>query len=101
MKGSEMTMKLDARVPHRVASYKVTAHEDPQQGLVLSHPARRRPLSVNAAGAVIWNLCDGQRTLEEIARILMDAYPESAADIEGNVCETLLALTHYGAIEWT
>jgi hypothetical protein len=92
---------LDARYPHQVPSYQVTTADSPQKGIVLSHPSRRRNLSVNVAGAVVWALCDGQRTLAEIAQILIEAYPESAPDIEQNVRDTLLALTEHGAIEWT
>jgi hypothetical protein len=92
---------LDARYPYQVASYRVEAAESPQSGISLSHPARSRTLNVNPAGAIIWTLCDGQRTVAEIAQILGEAYPESVPEIARNVRDTLLALTEYGAIEWT
>lgn len=92
---------LDNRYPHRVASYKVTNEDSPRDGILLSHPARTQGLHVNATGAVILALCDGQRTLGEIAQILIEAYPESAQVIQQNIVETLLTLTDYGAIEWT
>lgn len=92
---------LDDRYPHRVASYKVTNENSSRDGILLSHPARTQGLHVNTAGAMILALCDGQRTVGEIARILGEAYPESAQGIEQNILDTLLALTDYGAIEWT
>jgi hypothetical protein len=49
---------------------------------------------------MILALCDGQRTMGEIAQILGEAYPESDQVIKQNILETLLTLTDYGAIEW-
>ena len=91
---------LESRYPQQVASYQVAAAAPPQNGILLSHPARRAALRVDAAGAVIWGLCDGLRTVGDITQILSDAYPESAPYLAQHVLTTLLALTDYGAIEW-
>jgi hypothetical protein len=92
---------LETRCPHPVATYQVAPQNPPQAGIVLSHPARRNGLRVNATGALVWMLCDGQRTAGEIAQIIAEAYPESAAAIEQQVVDTLVALTDFGAVEWT
>ena len=92
---------LDTRYPHQVSSYRVATADPPQDGILLSHPARQHALHVDAAGAVVWAICNGQRTVADVAQILADAYPESAGDIKQHVLDTLLALTEFGAIEWT
>jgi pyrroloquinoline quinone biosynthesis protein D len=60
-------------------------------------PVRQRPvllypegaMLLNDTGAEILKLCDGQRTVEEIAAILKDKY---GADVTADVAEYLSAL---------
>jgi hypothetical protein len=92
---------FDSRTPQRVPGYQVAAQELPQNGILLSHAARTRALDVSATGALVWGLCDGQRSVGEIVALLSEAYPSSAGVIPENVVDTLLALTDYGAIAWT
>jgi coenzyme PQQ biosynthesis protein PqqD len=67
---------------------------------ILFHPASMKVLHSNQSGVLIWQLCDGQRDVGEIVRILASAYPEAAGDIERDVREILAALAEQGAIEW-
>lgn len=47
----------------------------------------------NMAAAVIWALCDGSRTFEEVARQVKTLYPEEEPGVlRGQVVETLLTL---------
>lgn len=92
---------LSNRCPHQAAGYQLAEAEGSQAGLRVSHPARRRALQLNPAAAVIWGLCDGQRTVAEMAGLLSEAYPGQAAAMDDDVLQALLALTEYGAIEWT
>jgi hypothetical protein len=67
---------------------------------ILFHPASLKVLHSNQSGALIWQLCDGRRDVGEIVRILANAYPEAAGDIDRDVREILTALAGQGAIEW-
>ncbi len=57
--------------------------------LVLIHPDSTQVLHSNPSAALIWKLCDGQRTVAEIKQLLSEAYPESAEQIKEDVNETL------------
>ncbi len=92
---------LSNRRPHQVAGYQVAQTEGAEASFHVSHSARQRKLQLNLAATVIWGLCDGQRTVAEMIGLLSDAYPEQAATMDVDVLQALLALTEYGAIEWT
>lgn len=92
---------LSNRCPHQAAGYRVAEAEGSQAGFLVSHPAKRQALQLNPAAAVIWRLCDGQRTVAEMTGLLSEAYPGQAAAIDADVLQALLALTEHGAIEWT
>lgn len=66
--------------------------------VVLLHPARNLVLHSNQGGALIWSLCDGQRSVAEIVDILSAAYPESADDIAVGVPQTIQELLARGAL---
>lgn len=66
--------------------------------VVLLHPARNLVLHSNQGGALIWSLCDGQRSVAEIVDILSAAYPESADDIAVDVPQTIQELLARGAL---
>lgn len=66
--------------------------------IVLLHPARNIILHSNQSGALIWSLCDGQRSVAEIAELLSAAYPESAEDIAVDVPQTIQELLSHGAL---
>ena len=57
--------------------------------LVIIHPDSTQVLHSNPSAALIWKLCDGQRTVTEIKQLLSEAYPESVEQINADVNETL------------
>ena len=58
--------------------------------IVVYHPTLTTTLYFNETGALIWQLCDGNRTVAEIIALLTGMYPENAAQIAPEVT-TLLA----------
>ncbi len=66
--------------------------------IVLLHPARNLILYSNQGGALIWGLCDGQRSVAEIVELLGAVYPESADDIAVDVPQTIQELLARGAL---
>lgn len=67
--------------------------------LLLYHPNRTQILYCNQTASLIWQLCDGRHTTQEITDILSAAFPESAEIIPGDVAVTLRQFQQHGAIE--
>jgi coenzyme PQQ biosynthesis protein PqqD len=66
--------------------------------IVLLHPTSNIIIHSNQTGALIWQLCDGQRSVEEIVELLSAAYPESRTEIEKDVPEVIQTLLARGAL---
>ncbi|HEY7906521.1 MAG TPA: PqqD family protein [Wenzhouxiangella sp.] len=60
--------------------------------VVLFDQARQHTHYLNATAGLVWRLIDGERDLEAIASLLMDAYPEAeslAVDVV-SVCQQMI-----------
>jgi hypothetical protein len=68
--------------------------------LLLFHPAQAKILYCNETASLIWQLCDGQRTPQEITHLLAAAFPEAADTIADDVEATLRQFLQHGAIEF-
>ena len=68
--------------------------------LMLYSLATTKIFALNQSAALIWRLCNGAYTVSEITEALSEAYPESQAEIEPQVAQTLALLERHGAIEW-
>jgi hypothetical protein len=68
--------------------------------LLLFHPAETKILYCNETASLIWQLCDGQRTPQEITTLLTAAFPEAADAIADDVQATLQQFSQHGAIEF-
>lgn len=66
--------------------------------IVLLHPARNLILYSSQTGALIWSLCDGQRSVDEIVDILGAAYPESKDEIAIDAPRAIQELLSRGAL---
>jgi len=69
--------------------------------LLLYHPSRTTIMYCNAAASLIWQLCDGQRTGQEIADLLSAAYEQPAAEMAAAVADTLAEFCRHRAIDWS
>lgn len=59
--------------------------------LVLLHPETRKVLALNATGAAVWELLDGQRGAAALAQVLVDASEEVSLETATADVEALLA----------
>jgi hypothetical protein len=66
--------------------------------IVLLHPVRNIIIHGSQTGALVWQLCDGSRTVGEIVELLSAAYPESADDIQNDVPAAIQMLINQGAL---
>src|ERR1700722_11446568 len=45
--------------------------------LLIYHPAHTRAIYLNPQAALIWGLCDGDRSVGDIVRLIEESYPEA------------------------
>ncbi len=57
--------------------------------ITVYHPTLTTSVYMNESGAVIWQLCDGNRTVSEIIDILSEAYPGNSSQIKDDVISTI------------
>ena len=53
--------------------------------ITVYHPTLTTAVYLNETGALIWELCDGKRTISDIIELLGEQYPESLTQIETDV----------------
>jgi len=56
---------------------------------------------LNESAAVIWRLCDGQRTVGEIVDVLKSAYPNLSHQMDAEVCDTIQQFVRYSMLDGT
>lgn len=67
--------------------------------LLLYHLNETRILYLNQTASLIWQLCDGSQSVNDIITLLCDAYPESADAISSEVPKTLQQFLDFGCVE--
>ena len=67
--------------------------------LLLYHPTNTTIMYCNPSASVIWQLCDGERTVEEIAIVLAAAFEQNLETITTDVESTLDLFCKHKAIE--
>lgn len=60
--------------------------------IVVYHPSLTTSIYFNETGALVWQLCDGRRSVGDIVETLSRLYPESAVNIEPEVCALVASL---------
>ena len=65
---------------------------------LLYHLDQTKILYCNQTASLVWNLCDGQMTVEAITHLLQDAYPEAAEAIASDVQATLKQFLDHNSI---
>ena len=87
-------MERESR-PRPVEGY---AQERLGHEVLLYHPGRTTVLYLNPAAHLVWQLCDGMRSVRDIQALLAAAYPDAGRDIAGDVGEALARLSGFGAV---
>ena len=68
----------DEAILRPVADYKLAVFDDE---MLLYSRDKTQAVFLNATAALIWRLCDGQRSVATIRSLLQDAYPEAADEV--------------------
>lgn len=66
--------------------------------IVLLNPTSNLIIHINQTSALIWQLCNGIRTVDEIILLLGDAYPEARKQIATDVPQIIHELAEQGAL---
>ncbi|MGE4055263.1 MAG: PqqD family protein, partial [Vicinamibacterales bacterium] len=61
------------RIPSRVEHFSL---ERLDNEILLYHPGLTKAIHLNETAALVWELCDGQRSIAEIGTLLGEAFPE-------------------------
>lgn len=72
--------------------------EEIDDELLLYHPAKTKAVYLNETAALVWQLCNNERSVAEIVSLLEENYPESET-IRSDVEHTLQQLADNGAVE--
>jgi len=65
---------------------------------VLYRLGAQKAIHLNESAALIWRLCDGSRTLQEITDLLKAEYPTSEPEVAADVGDTIDLLHREGAL---
>ncbi len=66
---------------------------------LLYHLGQTKTVYLNQSATLIWQLCDGERSIDDIVTALTQQYPEQAQNIATDVSEALTQFIDEGAIE--
>ena len=91
---SGTALPRDAR-PMPAHGYRI---EELDGELLLYQPETRHIAYCNASAALVWRLCDGRRTVQDIVDLLAAAYPDDAARVSPDVDEILARLAAEGLV---
>lgn len=88
---------LDEKRPVRSSDYMV---EELDGETVMYSPVVNKSVQLNESSRLIWELCDGHRTVGEIVSVLTEAYPEVTEQVSFEVREMIQQFSDEGIIDW-
>ncbi len=91
-----MALKLQNDPPKKCIGFLA---EQMDGEVVLLHPARNVIIHANETAALVWQMCDGINTIEQIIEILRSVYPDASVQITKDVPDIIQRLRAQGALE--
>jgi hypothetical protein len=88
-------MAHDHDRPRPAPGYEVTLLDGEA---VMLHPATLEIMHLNRSATLIWQLCDGQRTVADICELLSGVYADAAPQVRLDVQRTLETFEERGAL---
>jgi len=85
------------RIPRHVGDYKLQLLDGEA---VIFHPVSKKVVHASPSAALIWELCDGVRSVAEIIGLIAGRFPEAREEIEQDVPESLQIFVENGLVEW-
>jgi hypothetical protein len=87
-----MTELEFSAIPYRNPAYTY------RDGFLVHVERRADAVFVNPTAAMVWGLCDGQTSIEDIIADLRTAYPENSHAVPEDVLSALRKLIVYGIV---
>ncbi len=72
--------------------------EELDDEVLLYNPANNKTLYINKSASVIWQLCNGDQSVEDIIKMIQDAYPGNSNDLRQDILDTLNNLAENEAV---
>lgn len=75
--------------------YKQDSHclcEEMDGELLVYQPTSATTLHLNGPSAIVWNLCTGENTVQEMIDIVVDAFPDQAEQIPQDIIDVMQGL---------
>ena len=69
--------------------------------ILLYHAGKTETLYMNESAAIIWYLCNGERSEQAIVDLLSESYPDQCDSLAAEVRESLEAFVDFGGITMT
>ncbi|GJL81599.1 MAG: hypothetical protein DHS20C01_12330 [marine bacterium B5-7] len=88
---------MNSRIPLRDDAYQVNEMDGE---LLLYHAGKTETLYLNESAAMVWYLCDGERSEKDIVELLSESYPEAAESMSDEVREAIEVFVEFGGIEF-
>ena len=88
----------NTQIPHRKQSLQLQEFDGE---LVLYDLEKMKVIYLSETATLIWQLCDGKRTIGEIVHLLQDAYPDNGGVIETDVESAMAHFTENRTLDWT
>ena len=94
---SDETPGLLGAIPARSDQFVL---EELDGDLLLFNPQNGRLLELNSTAALVWQLCDGARSVAEIEALLAGLYPDAAGSISHELPAILRQFQEAEALTW-
>lgn len=75
--------------------------EEMGEDVLLYQPSTAKAIQLNESSRIVWQLCDGERSVGEIIDQICRVYPDQAAQIAEDVLLATKMLAASGALELT
>ena len=75
--------------------------EELDDEILLYNPTNNKTLYINKSASIIWQLCDGRQTVQEIVAMIQEAYPGNETELEDDIVTTLQTLVANNAVSLT
>jgi hypothetical protein len=63
--------------------------EDMDGELLLYNPINSTTLHLNGPSAIVWNLCNGEATVQQMVDAVQEAYPDQSEQIETDIVKVV------------
>ncbi len=83
------------QVPRRVEEYQI---EEIDGELLLYNAGSLETIYLNEPAAIVWYLCDGERSIGDIVGLLAESYPDASESIASDIRDILQSFEDHGCV---